>query len=201
MSTSRTILRPKVNEPVNVILDTPNGIEKTGQFGTDYYYSCNQNQVALYLKPEAHAALQALQPQPGEEIRILGLKKGKDIAWSVTFVSDAAELPAAVPQVSYARGVKFPARVFAQPETAPQPQRRVEAGPKPVTSEASRTTAPAASNVTDLLSRLFVTAAHSLAKAHEQLKQEGYSLEPPIWEDIRACGLSLFIEHNRREQR
>ena len=184
---SRTKIKIPFDVPMIFALETINGEQCSSKFaGTEYRYQVQHEgrPGLIYLSPQGRDEVVRARPAPGELVEVLKRKHGDESVYSVRLVSDAQEPPP--PQT--ARVVRMADKSngssngYVNGAAAPaQPQ------------------IPASHPIEDLLSRLFVAAAHSLGRAHRQLAKEGFNLEPPIWEDVRAVGISLFIEHNRRE--
>lgn len=183
---SRQTLRPQNNVPLIVRLDK--GPEGKQTAKGDYQYTINDDQAIMWIPAEARTAILRSHAQAGDEIEILKSARG----WNVQVLSDAGEptgdpAPPPMPPARQMRVVAGQRQINGATALAPQQQTQ----PQHQQSEP----------IVDLLGRLFVTAGRSLQKAHSQLVDEGIIIEAFNWEDIRALGISLFIERNRREER
>lgn len=219
---NRTEIKFQPNVPVEVLLDRgAEGKEYPSKFeGAEsrWYYTVNGNEAFLYLPTTARNQLVRTRAAAGDTVRICKTVDGKSMQWRIEVLSDATEPAPEPPQPAPGPRIvaPVPARTNGanalQPEAAPAAQtaRRVEAGPKPFTSEASRNTAPAASSVPEpltpkiveeRLTRLFVASARALRNAHEQLSKDEYFnyLEMFTWDDIRATAIHLAIGIEKRE--
>jgi len=208
---TREKIKLPVDVPVLVALETVNGQECKSSFnGVEYRYNaiCDSRPGLMYLTAQGRDALASLRPSPGDLIEIVKQKRGKEYFFSVQIVSDAEEPPVDKLLVPSRRNEPPP------PPEPPAETRRVRMiAPAPavraayaqangggyVNGSAAPQTVPQSHPTEELLARLFVAAGHALAKAHAQLKAEGFQLEAPIWEDVRAVGLSLFIQNSRKE--
>jgi hypothetical protein len=141
----------------------------------------DQRKPALsYLAPEAHAAIEAAGARIGDTVRIL---KTRDGQYVVKVISDAAPVPEPVRQI----------RVVAPAATNGNGHSNGYAKPAQVIPESHP--------LEERYTRIFVTAAHALQNAHQQLTNEGIALEMFTWEDIRALGIHYAITVERREER
>jgi hypothetical protein len=94
--------------------------------------------------------------------------------WSVQVVPDTAPEPAPIHRTNGATAIKQMARVAEKPNGASQ-------------------THP----MEDRLVKCFTLAAAAVWRAHREIVAMGIEMEPPNWEDVRACGISVFIEVNK----
>lgn len=201
MAISRETLRPQLNKPLIAVLDSTDAREvKSPRDGSvDYFYDVNGGNARLVLAPEARAQLQRTHAAPGDTVEIV---KYKD-RWNVRVLSDAQEEPQPGPRIvapspaqrtngmrsipstggpetngyanGYANGAA--ARQFAPPEAVPA--------------------VPQVHPMEELMARCFVVAAHALQRAYDEVTREGMTWDAPIWDDVRATGISLFIERSR----
>ncbi len=114
---------------------------------------------------------------------------GNKATWRIQVISDAQEpAPAAAPT----RQIRVVAPVRATSNAHNGQQTACALPQQPI---------PQSNPIEDLLVRCFVCAGKALRRAHNELLAQGFAgLEAPIWEDIRAAGISLFIERNRRDR-
>lgn len=196
--TQREILKPQMNVPLTVHLDQgPEGKEKTGQYGTDYQYTVNQNAGVMWLPAEGRDALIQSGAQAGDDVQIVKSMRGKQVVWSAQVVSDAAEVPAASNgvQVSYTSGVKFPARVYAQPAQAPVAAPRTAPAPRPAPQPQPETRI---TPVAMQLASCFCAAIDACLEAETYAKSKGLAIEFNA-EDLRAVALSVYIGAQRQQ--
>ncbi len=175
---NRQVIKPQFDQPVVVKLDFgAEGMQRDGKYGVEYQYTLNDNTAVMWLPSQGRDALVRTQAQQGDYVQLSKTKRGQQNYWTAQVVPDALE-----------------------DDDAPPPPRRLAAPPQPVAPQQQPAAGAAESSpMEDLLVRCFLCAGKALERSHAALAQRLPQLEAPIWEDIRATGLSLFIDRNRRE--
>jgi hypothetical protein len=178
---NRDVIKFRKNTPVTVKLDR--GPEGKLHTSGDYQYVVNDNAGIMFLPPAARVHLQRTHAAAGDEVAIT---KMADDSWRCEVLSDARTdysepLKQSIHQVQQQRQPTNGATALA-PRNQPVQQPVQQLGTH------------------DLLARFFVLAGRALRMAHQQLGTEGIEIEPFNWEDVRASGISLFIEHNRGQR-
>lgn len=193
---NRTMLRPQVDVPLVVLLDKgPEGKETRNNNGdTEYQYTVNDDSGIIWLPPAARTQLIRTGAQAGDEIQIVKSLRGKNAIWNIQVLADSAEPPAqntrmAAPRPAYAAAPQ-PARP-SQPANGNghmHASRPAAAAPEP---------APAAPKIGEVMQRALEISARANWTAYQAAKAAGCEIDPPTWEDVRAAGISMFIEHSR----
>ena len=114
---SREVIRPNFGEDVIVQLScTPEGIQREGQYGIDYQYTCNGDSAIMWLPREARDAILKSGATQGDEIRIGKAKRGRQTLWLVERVEDETR-PQQRQQQNAPRGNAQPSQAQAAPPT------------------------------------------------------------------------------------
>jgi hypothetical protein len=187
---TRQKITPMSGQALYLTLESANGKEVPSKInGTEYRYDVTQNgqPAYIYLTAQGRDAIARTRVADGEEIRLLKMGRNGDTRYEVVPVSDATLPPPVEPND---RRFEQHSR---QAVRQPPPPRQLPAPP------AATATPETSHPIEDLLVRCFECAGRALLRAHDAIGKTGLSLEPPIWEDVRAVGISLFIERNKRE--
>jgi hypothetical protein len=174
----REVLRPQLNTPLIVRLDKgPEGIQREGNSGIDFQYTCNEDTGIMWLPKEAREKLIHLGAEPGDEVAITKKKLGRGVAWEIELVEDEPAQPPRLPRVGAHRAVE------QQNTTAAYIKRN---SPQPATQPVQR---PAAV----LLAGALYAAIDAAISAEVYASSKGRALEL-CSDDIRAMAISLYID-------
>jgi hypothetical protein len=187
----RTILRFQNNAPVTVKLDRADGKETQSKISGEpqWMYTVNDDANVIYLGANARNQLLKTGAQAGDMVEIVKRVEGKSTSWGVQVLSDAAE-----PSFDARNGSK----ACALPRSAPAARNgHVNGHAAPDSQQAYPDSHP----FEERYARMFVCAAHALQMAHKQLEGEGFELDFPNWEDIRATAIHFAISFERKEER
>ncbi len=164
-----SILKLQPNQTYTLNLKYQKGIEKQGQYGLQFQYTLSDGSI-LYLPPIAHTEVQSLNVGPDEPFTIRkSITNGNAAVWSVERVP----------------GESIPA-------------------PKPVTTARSISRADAIPAPPSLTTRESIRVFQQLCaviQAAKAAEEFSVSIGYPVKfgpEDIRAMGISGFIEQSRR---
>jgi len=191
--------------PVTVLLDSaPEGEQKPSSVnGVEYKYSVNQGAGVLYLPLAGRDAILRTHAQPGDLLQILKTMRGRAQFFSAEVLSDAAEAnnPHTVSGRA-SRPSRYPARTYTQPlphASAPQHSNGHQNG-----NAHPRAQAPALlpqANEDGLsfsaheMKECMFDAVDVIEKVQQYMRQKGVVVD---FADIRALGLSMFINQNQR---
>jgi hypothetical protein len=193
---NRQILKPQVDVPLVVLLDKgPEGKETTSQRGDlQYQYTVNNDACVMWLPPEARAAILRTGAQAGDQLQIVKSLRGNNAIWSVQVLADSEPPPPppptrmVAPRPTYAAAPSQNAAP-SQPNgnghhqaPAPTPLPPLAAEPHPIEQ---------------LMLRCFIAGGRTLWKAYLKLREEGCSYDTPTIEDVRAAGITLYIERTK----
>jgi hypothetical protein len=186
------------NVPMEFGVITPWGVERRSQFapgGVEWKFDIEHRGVRghIYLPRPAMELWHALRPNPGDvlEIRNSRPNDGGPVTWEVRNAASRPSYPAptnlrtlpAPPPQQYVAGAVAPQQQPAPPAPQPAPQSQANA-------------------YEELMFRCLVCSGRAQLRAWEHLKPiyaaAGVELEPPFFEDVRAGGISISIERNRR---
>jgi hypothetical protein len=203
---NRQILKPQVDVPLVILLDKgPDGKETTNQQGkTEYQYTVNDDSCVMWLPPEARAQLLRTGAQAGDTVQLVKSLRGKNAFWNAQVLPDSAEPPP----------LRTPARVAANATRllAPRPSypptnaqagaarhlaQQIPRDPQDPLPEPPPAAAPETHPMEQILTRCLELAARAQWNAYRTAQAEGIAIEGPNWEDVRAAGISLFIERAR----
>lgn len=182
----REVIRPMVDQPVVVKLDKSDGVQREGKYGIDFQYTVNDDSGVMWLPRDGRDALLRAGAQAGDAVEILKEKRGRDFIFNVRLVGDAFEsnLKMAINGNGH-NAAPIPRRAYYQPGVATAPPR----------SNGSQGT-PAGAGAPSLLGRCLREAIDAIEDATAYGAHKGRKLEFNE-EDIRTCGLSLYIAATR----
>lgn len=162
------IIKLQDNHKMTVALRYVTAKEKSGKLGIDFLYTLANGDV-MFVPPAAHAEIQSLHVGPGEPFTLSKrIGPGGEAVWSVERMSSPAPKP-----VAAARAIS----------AAPSPG--VPIPPSLTTRESQR------------IFRQLVATIEAVKAAEEFSVSIGYPVKFGP-EDIRAMGISGFIEQSRR---
>jgi hypothetical protein len=205
--------KPKIkliaNVPCALTLENPHGKETTSQFhdGVEYMYNviCQGEPSVLFLPADGSLAITRLAPRPGDEIELLKTLRSNRPFFQARHVGQEEPQQRQAPAVPYQReappapGVRMLApRSQVAPRPAPTP---TPAPFAPMPGELAQRPAPAATvhPLEDLMVGCLVTAGRSVWRAYEELKKSGCDFDKPMIEDVRALGITMYIERTRNQ--
>lgn len=197
---NRQILKPQVDVPLVVRLDKgPEGKETTSRGELQYQYTLNHDECVMWLPPEARTAILRTQAQVGDEIQIVKSLRGRNAIWNVQVLADAAEPPQRTTRMVAPRPA-YPTATDRIPAAAGgngHRDRYAETMSRPIAPAAAQPAAAAAETIGAVMQRALEIAARANWAAYTAAKAAGWEIDAPTWEDVRAAGISIFIEHNR----
>lgn len=174
--------------PCTLVLDDAIGRPMNSRFhsGVEYLYNVEHRGggYLLYLPVEGHQALRRIEAAAGDEIQILKTQtQGQAPQFQIRRVSDA-EL--AVPTLQ--------ARPLSSQQEAPA--RGVH-----MLAPRSQVAAAAVHPLLEQMTRCLEVGYAANAAAFANLRKQGVEIDGPTWEDVRATGISFFIERQRNGAR
>lgn len=201
--------KPKIklitNVPCAMVLENPHGKETSSKFhdGVEYMYSviCQGEASVLFLPVDGTLAINRLQPRPGDEVEMLKTMRNNRVEYQARVISRDAEPPPPQRQqpAPYERQAGQPVRMLA-----PQSQIRSEPAPFPP-SPAALAERPSPVNTVhpleELMTRCLVVAGRSVWRAYVELTEAGCAFDKPMIEDVRALGITMYIERTREQNR
>ena len=159
------------------------GVETNSRFHDDveYRYNCSHRGSAsmLYLKVDGHLAVKRSGARIGDEIEITKTLRNGAPVFAVRRSSDAQEPVATRPTVTM---------MAPQTQRVPAPAPAVAAAPLAVVHP-----------LQEVMTRCLEVGYHANVAAYNNLIAQGIEIDAPIWEDVRATGISFFIERMKRE--
>lgn len=202
MAIGREKIKPVIDIPLLVQLDTTEGVRSESQFtGLEFRYDAKHEgrPVKLYVKEEGRDAILRAQPIAGDLVEILMQKdRSGEFVWSAHVISDGDEPPPPVlPESPRSR----PARQLSAPipnGKYTEPQKEVLRRVLPAKNDPSRstptrneqpTTSPLARQVGGCLRTSF--DAWELLREHAANAGVDFSYTS---EDVRAFAISIFID-------
>ncbi len=175
------ILKLQPNQTYTLNLKYQKGVEKQGQYGLQFQYTLSDGSI-LYLPPIAHAEVQSLNVGPDEPFTIRkSIANGNAAVWTVERVPGESS-------------TIVDANAFVHDHRQP----------KPVTSSRSISRADAIPAPPSLTTRESIRVFQQLCaviQAAKAAEEFSVSIGYPVKfgpEDIRAMGISGFIEQSRR---
>lgn len=202
---NRIQLRPQIDVPLVMRLDRgPDGKEVQSLRGDrQYQYTVNDDSGIIWLPPEARTALMRTGAQAGDHVQLVKSLRGRNAIWN------AEVLPDADVQQQPSRMVA-PRAAYQAPRQMPNghtPERRTSEDhppylppppdPQPRPQPAAPAAAAAPLRIGDIMQRALEISARANWSAYLAAKAAGCEIDAPTWEDVRAAGISMFIEHNR----
>jgi hypothetical protein len=212
MPVKRTVLRPRIDVPLEVVLDNSpsQAKEVTGNYGTDFQHTVNRGENLLYLPHEAQAQLIRTQAAAGDLIEVLKSMRGKQEMWQVRVLPDAQEPSEPVDRGPWPVDRGPQTQSDGPPATGHRPPAsvRVLAPARPVAVPSQPTNganaiAPQAAEpqlhrpAAQLISACLYAAIDSAIAAEKYAHEKGYPLEL-TGEDIRAIAVHLSIKAEGR---
>jgi hypothetical protein len=183
--------------PLIVTIEDTHAKPMTSRFhdGTEYLYSVMHrgSSCLLYLPVEGHEAMLRLGARAGDEVQLVKQQtQGQAPTFTARAVSDAhLAIPALPPPPPPQYSQPAPAAV-AQGVRMLAPQTQFAPAPQP------QTEAPAKVHpLEEIMQRCFVVAGRALWNAHRELAAAGCAYDQPTMEDMRAAGISMWIERTR----
>lgn len=184
----RDVIRLQFDEPCVVRLDKgAQGIQREGQYGVDYQYTCNGDSAVMWLPKAGRDALLQSGAQPGEQVQITKARRGREIVFFVR--RGGGDAPPAPGRPAQGNGNgngtghahRMPPRAWADPpqETAAPP-----------------VAAPSFPPVARQLASCLCAAIDAAAEAEVYAKSKGLPVEFNAG-DIRAIALSVYIGAQR----
>jgi hypothetical protein len=175
----------QLNQPIVMLLDRgPEGKQVTNLGRVEFQYCVNEDRGIIWLPPEGRAAILRSGAQRGDQIQLMQTSKG----WSAQRLGDSPAPPepptrmvAPRPAYSNGNGHHEPPPPAAPPKP-PVPMPQLAAEPHPIEA---------------LMFRCFVAGGRTLWRAYQKLLAEGCDYDKPQIEDVRAAGITLYIERTK----
>lgn len=180
--TPREKIKIIADVPLVITLEDCNGREcQSAYTGLEYRYHVERQgrPATLYLPMDGVSALRRAAPQQGDEVELLKTSQG---TWTVRVLSDAQPLP---PEML------LPQR---QPEEASHSLMHAPAPPTPARLAQPRVQVHP---LEALMTRCLEVGYFANQAAYQNLRLQGVEIDPPTWEDVRATGISFFIDRRR----
>lgn len=215
----RQILKPQIDVPLVLRLDRgPDGKETQSLRGDlQYQYTCNDDRAIIWLPPEARAVLMRTGAQPGDHVQLVKSLRGRNAIWNAEVLPDGDVQPEppsrmVAPRAAYQapRQMPTPARTAAASDSITRSYTvsrsydeamngRAGNGqpppdPKPRPAEPA---VPAPSRMGEVMQRALEISARANWSAYQAARAAGCELDAPTWEDVRAAGISMFIEYHK----
>lgn len=194
---NRIQLRPQIDVPLVMRLDRgPDGKEVPSLRGdgVQYQYTVNDDSGIIWLPPEARTALIRTGARAGDHVQLVKSLRGRNATWNAEVLpdDDVHQQPSRMvaPRAAYQAPRQMPPPPPAVRIAAPPP-------PPPPTPRPAEPAVPAPSRMGEVMQRALEISARANWTAYQAAKAAGVEIEPPRWEDVRAAGISMFIEYHK----
>ncbi len=175
------IIRPEPNVPLTLSLKNPIGQEVKGQYGIQFKYSLEPNDL-IYLPPVAHAEIQNIHAGPGEPFTLTKtIGQGNQAVWKVERILQ----PSAPAGESEPKRPASPANGGISPKSITNGKVAVS-----VMSAAAPTLATPQSRA---IVRQLIATIDAVKVARDYAKQQGVDFEPTS-RDICALAITGGIQ-------